>query len=216
MTAAMSMDESMLEAFRNDTDIHLQTAARVYGVDEDAVTKEMRSQAKQVNFGIIYGISAFGLAQRLGTTRTVAADLRNTYFEQFPKIRAFIDNTVEAARKDGYVKTLLGRKRPLRDINSRNATVRAGAERIAVNTPVQGSAADLIKLAMVAVSTKIKEKGLRSRLLLQVHDELVFDVPREEIEQMRALVEECMTGVVKLPIPLKVDIGIGDNWLEAH
>lgn len=216
MTAAMSMDESMLEAFRNDTDIHLQTAARVYGVDEDAVTKEMRSQAKQVNFGIIYGISAFGLAQRLGTSRTVAADLRNTYFEQFPKIRAFIDNTVEAARKDGYVKTLLGRKRPLRDINSRNATVRAGAERIAVNTPVQGSAADLIKLAMVAVSTKIKEKGLRSRLLLQVHDELVFDVPREEIEQMRALVEECMTGVVKLPIPLKVDIGIGDNWLEAH
>lgn len=216
MTAAMSMDESMLEAFRTDTDIHLQTAARVYGVDEDAVTKEMRSQAKQVNFGIIYGISAFGLAQRLGTSRTVAADLRNTYFEQFPKIRAFIDNTVEAARKDGYVKTLLGRKRPLRDINSRNATVRAGAERIAVNTPVQGSAADLIKLAMVAVATQIKEKGLRSRLLLQVHDELVFDVPRDEVEQMRALVEECMTSVVKLPIPLKVDIGIGDNWLEAH
>lgn len=216
MTAAMSMDESMLEAFRTDTDIHLQTAARVYGVDEAAVTKEMRSQAKTVNFGIIYGISAFGLAQRLGTSRTVAAELRNTYFEQFPKIRAFIDNTVEAARKDGYVKTLLGRKRPLRDINSRNATVRAGAERIAVNTPVQGSAADLIKLAMVAVATQIKAKGLRSRLLLQVHDELVFDVPRDEVEQMRALVEECMTTVVQLPIPLKVDIGVGDNWLEAH
>ncbi|MBO7223632.1 MAG: DNA polymerase I, partial [Kiritimatiellae bacterium] len=216
MTAAMSMDESMLEAFRNDTDIHLQTAARVYGVDEANVTKEMRSQAKQVNFGIIYGISAFGLAQRIGTSRTVAAELRNTYFEQFPKIRAFIDNTVEAARKDGYVKTLLGRKRPLRDINSRNATVRAGAERIAVNTPVQGSAADLIKLAMVAVTNRIKEQGLKSRLLLQVHDELVFDVPRNEVEQMRALIDECMTTVVELPIPLKVDIGVGNNWLEAH
>jgi DNA polymerase-1 len=206
----------MLEAFRNDTDIHLQTAARVYGVDEANVTKEMRSQAKQVNFGIIYGISAFGLAQRIGTSRTVAAELRNTYFEQFPKIRAFIDNTVEAARKDGYVKTLLGRKRPLRDINSRNATVRAGAERIAVNTPVQGSAADLIKLAMVAVTNRIKEQGLKSRLLLQVHDELVFDVPRNEVEQMRALIDECMTTVVELPIPLKVDIGVGNNWLEAH
>ena len=216
MTAAMSMDESMLEAFRNDTDIHLQTAARVYGVDEANVTKEMRSQAKQVNFGIIYGISAFGLAQRIGTSRTVAAELRNTYFEQFPKIRAFIDNTVEAARKDGYVKTLLGRKRPLRDINSRNATVRAGAERIAVNTPVQGSAADLIKLAMVAVTNRINEQGLKSRLLLQVHDELVFDVPRNEVEQMRALIDECMTTVVELPIPLKVDIGVGNNWLEAH
>ncbi len=216
MTAAMSMDESMLEAFRNDTDIHLQTAARVYGVDEAAVTKEMRSQAKTVNFGIIYGISAFGLAQRLGTSRTVAAELRNTYFEQFPKIRAFIDNTIEEARKNGFVSTLLGRKRLLRDINSRNATIRAAVERIAVNSPVQGSAADLIKLAMVAVSKRIKEQGLRSKLLLQVHDELVFDVPRNEVEQMRTLVEECMTSVVKLPIPLKVDIGIGDNWLEAH
>jgi DNA polymerase-1 len=142
--------------------------------------------------------------------------LRNTYFEQFPKIRAFIDNTIEEARKNGYVSTLLGRKRLLRDINSRNATIRAAVERIAVNSPVQGSAADLIKLAMVAVSKRIKEQGLRSKLLLQVHDELVFDVPREEIEQMRTLVEECMTSVVKLPIPLKVDIGIGDNWLEAH
>lgn len=206
----------MIEAFANDEDIHRNTASRVYAVEASAVTKEMRATCKMVNFGIIYGISAFGLAQRLGTNRTHAAELISTYFELYPGVKRYMDQTVAMARENGYVETLMGRRRPLRDINSRNGTVRSAAERTAINTPVQGSAADLIKLAMVAVHREMAARKMRSRLILQVHDELVFDVLREEAEPLEVLVRECMTRVMALKVPLKVDIGIGDNWLEAH
>ena len=216
MMAALSGDAAMTEAFNSDDDIHLQTAARVYGVERGDVSGEMRSRAKMVNFGIIYGISPFGLAQRLGIARTTAGDLIRSYFEMYPGVKSYIDRTIASAREKGYVSTITGRRRPLKDINSRNGTVRAGAERIAVNTPVQGSAADLIKLAMSAVYDEMTRRGLSSKMILQVHDELVFDVPRDEITIMRELVESCMTGVMELPVPLKVEIGVGDNWLEAH
>ncbi len=216
LVAAMSGDEAMIEAFANDADIHLNTAARVYHVPLAEVTKEMRSYCKMVNFGIIYGISAFGLAQRLGTSRTEAADLIKAYFELYPGVKRYMDKTVAEARDKGYVETLMGRKRPLRDINSRNATIRSSAERNAINTPVQGSAADLIKLAMVAVHKEMATQKLKSKLILQVHDELVFDVCKDEVEKLRELVARCMTTVMTLAVPLKVDIGVGDNWLEAH
>ncbi len=216
LVAAMSGDEAMINAFANDADIHLNTAARVYKVPLAEVTKEMRSYCKMVNFGIIYGISAFGLAQRLGISRTAASELIKAYFELYPGVKRYMDKTVVEARDKGYVETLMGRKRPLRDINSRNATIRSSAERNAINTPVQGSAADLIKLAMVAVHKEMAKQKLKSKLILQVHDELVFDVCKEEVEALRELVARCMTTVMTLAVPLKVDIGIGENWLEAH
>ena len=216
MMASFSGDESMIRAFENDADIHLETASRVYGVPLAEVTREMRSDCKMVNFGIIYGISAFGLAQRLGTTRSRADELIKTYFELYPGVKRYMEETVRDAREKGYVSTLMGRRRPLRDINSRNATLRSGAERIAINTPVQGSAADLIKLAMVAVHKELAERRLGAKLVLQVHDELVLDAPRGEVEEVSEIVKRCMTGVVKLKVPLKADVGVGDNWLEAH
>lgn len=214
--ASMSGDPSMIAAFIEDQDIHLDTASRVYDVPREQVTPAMRSYCKMVNFGIIYGISAFGLAQRLGTTRTKADELIKTYFELYPGIQAYRDKTIAEAREKGYVTTLLGRRRPLRDIQSRNGTVRAAAERLAINTPVQGSAADLIKLAMVVVSQKIKEHHLKTRLVLQVHDELVFDTPESEVEAVIPIIRESMTQVLSLAVPLKVEIGVGQNWLEAH
>ena len=216
MMAALSGDETMIDAFRHDADIHAATAARVYGIDEKDVTREQRSHCKQVSFGIIYGISAFGLAQRLGIARHLADGLIKAYFEMFPGVRRFMDSTIARARADGYVSTILGRRRPLRDIVSRNATVRAAAERNAVNTPVQGSAADLVKLAMVRVHAALRERGLRSRLVLQIHDELLLDCPAAEVTEVSALVKDAMENALPLAVPLKVDVGSGANWLDAH
>ncbi len=216
MMAALSGDETMIDAFRHDADIHAATAARVYGIDEKDVTREQRSHCKQVSFGIIYGISAFGLSQRLGIARHMADGLIKAYFEMFPGVRRFMDSTIARARADGYVSTILGRRRPLRDIVSRNATVRAAAERNAVNTPVQGSAADLVKLAMVRVHAALRERGLRSRLVLQIHDELVLDCPAAEVAEVSALVKDAMENALPLAVPLKVDVGSGANWLDAH
>ena len=216
MMAALSGDKTMIDAFRHDADIHAATAARVYGIDEKDVTREQRSHCKQVSFGIIYGISAFGLAQRLGIARHQADGLIKAYFEMFPGVRRFMDETIERARRDGFVATLLGRRRPLRDIASRNATVRAAAERNAVNTPVQGSAADLVKLAMVRVHAALRERSLRSRLVLQIHDELLLDCPKGEVAEVSALVKEAMENAIPLAVPLKVDVGSGPDWLAAH
>ena len=216
MMAALSGDETMIDAFRHDADIHAATAARVYGIDEKDVTREQRSHCKQVSFGIIYGISAFGLAQRLGIARHQADGLIRAYFEMFPGVRRFMDETIERARRDGYVSTLLGRRRPLRDIASRNATVRAAAERNAVNTPVQGSAADLVKLAMVRVHAALRERSLRSRLVLQIHDELLLDCPKGEVAEVSDLVKDAMENAIPLAVPLKVDVGSGPDWLAAH
>jgi len=214
--AALSGDESMIEAFKRDADIHRETAARVHGIESDSVTSAMRDQAKMVNFGIIYGISTYGLSQRLGVPRKQAGELIETYFQMYPAIKRYMDRTIEEARANGYVTTLLGRRRVLRDIASRNGTLRSAAERIAINTPVQGTAADLIKLAMVCVHREIVRRGLKARLVLQVHDELLLDTPRNEADEVKVLVARCMSEAMELSVPLKVDVGIGDNWLQAH
>ena len=214
--AAMSGDRGMIEAFARGADIHTETAARVHGIMPALVTAEMRSQAKMVNFGIIYGISAFGLSQRLGIPRKQAAELIEHYFEQYPGVKLYMDAIIAFAREHGYVKTHLGRRRWLRDITSRNATSRQAAERNAINTPIQGTAADVIKLAMVRIQHELEARAYRARMVLQVHDELIFDVPREEVEPVRALVVEAMRTAVDLGVPLEVETGVGENWLEAH
>ena len=214
--AALSKDPNMLEAFQRGADIHRETAARVYGIMPALVTSEMRSACKMVNFGIIYGISAFGLSQRLDVPRKQAAELIETYFMQYPGIKAYMEKAIADAREKGYAQTLLGRRRFLRDIDSRNGTSRASAERNAINTPVQGTAADLIKLAMVRVHRELKEQRLKARMVLQIHDELLFDVPRSEVETVRELTRRAMTTVLDIGVPLDVSIGVGDTWLEAH
>ena len=214
--AAMSGDENMLAAFASGADIHRDTAARVYGIAPDAVTAEQRSRCKMVNFGIVYGISAFGLSQRLKISRREAADLIDTYFRLYPKVQAFMEKAIADARHAGYAVTALGRRRTLRDISSRNATARQAAERDAMNTPVQGTAADLIKLAMVRVDRALKAEGLKSKMILQIHDELLFDVPRDEVDAVGALAKREMSEALDLGVPLDVSVGVGENWLEAH
>ncbi|MDA0990008.1 MAG: DNA polymerase I [Verrucomicrobia bacterium] len=214
--AELSGDEALLQTFIDGHDVHTATAARVNGVALADVTREMRGQAKMVNFGIIYGISAFGLSQRLRIPRNDAADIISAYFSQYPQVKRFMDQTIESARETGLVQTLLGRRRLLADINSRNATVRQQAERNAINTPIQGTAADLIKIAMVNIHRQFQEKKLQSRMLLQVHDELVFDCKRDEEAAVRECVTACMKHAIKTRVPIVVDIGVGDNWLEAH
>ena len=214
--AAMSGDESMLAAFANGADIHRETAARVYDVMPALVTDDMRRKCKMVNFGIIYGISAFGLAQRLQIARKEAAGLIETYFRLYPRIRAFMDTSIAKAREAGYAVTALGRRRTLRDISSRNATARQAAERDAINTPVQGTAADLIKIAMVRVHRALRDAGLQAQMILQIHDELLFDVPEDEVEQVKAIVKREMEGAMSLGVPLEVSVGVGRTWLEAH
>ena len=216
LMAAMSKDEAMLAAFRNGEDIHRDTASRVYDIMPGLVTSEQRSKCKMVNFGIIYGISAFGLSQRLKVSRKEAVDLIETYFKLYPKVKDFMSASIEKAREKGYAETVLGRRRTLRDINSRNATARQSAERDAINTPIQGSAADLIKLAMVKVDKAIKSAGLRAKMVLQIHDELVFDCPREEAQQLKAIVRQEMINAYDFGVPLEVGIGEGSNWLSAH
>ena len=180
------------------------------------MTPEQRSKCKMVNFGIIYGISAFGLAQRLKITRTEAAELIDTYFKLYPAVRKYMDDAIAKARDAGYAVTLTGRRRFLRDINSRNATARMAAERDAINTPVQGTAADLIKIAMVRVSKALKNAGLKARMVLQIHDELLFDVPRDEVEQVKEIAVREMSNAMDVGVPLEVSVGAGVNWLEAH
>ncbi len=216
LMAAFSQDEAMLAAFRNGEDIHRDTASRVYDVMPAFVTPEQRAACKTVNFGIIYGISAFGLSQRLNVPRKEAAALIDTYFRLYPKIRAYMTRAIEDARANGYATTVLGRRRTLRDINSRNATARQSAERDAINTPVQGSAADLVKVAMVKIDRAIKAERLRAKMVLQIHDELVFDTPREEVDRLTEIVRREMTSALDFGVPLDVGIGVGDNWLDAH
>lgn len=215
--AALSADPAMVEAFSCDMDIHTATAARVYGVEPVAVDGEMRRRAKMVNFGIIYGISAFGLAQRLGIPRGEADTIIKSYFEKYPGVKAFMERVVREATEKGYVETMTGRRRHLPDLRSANQNIRSAAERVAINTPIQGTAADMIKLAMVRVDQAIREAGLASRLLLQVHDELVFDMAIEEKDRLVPLVRDAMTGALPLPgVEVTVGIGSGRSWLEAH
>jgi len=216
LMAHVSQDPSMLEAFQSGEDIHAATASKIFKVSLSEVTREQRSRAKTANFGMIYGISAFGLSQRLGISRTEAKELIDGYFETYKGVKAYMDSCVEQARKKGYVETIYGRKRYLPDINSNNQTVRGLAERNAINAPIQGSAADIIKVAMISIHQRIMQQGLKSRMIIQVHDELNFDVYKPELETMKSLVKDCMENAVKLSVPLEVDMGEGDNWLEAH
>ncbi len=217
LMAHLSEDQNMLEAFNKySLDIHTATAAKIFKLDENDVTREMRSKAKTANFGIIYGISAFGLSQRLNISRSEAKLLIESYFETFPGVKLFMDKSIEIAREKEYVETIFGRRRYLPDINSRNAIVRGYAERNAINAPIQGSAADIIKLAMVNVQKRFEQEGIRSKMILQVHDELNFDVLKEEIEIVSSIVSQEMTGVVSLKVPLEVESGKGKNWLDAH
>ena len=214
--ASLSGEQNMIEAFRNQMDIHTATAARLYGIDPSEVTRDQRSAAKTVNFGIIYGISAFGLSQRVNISRTEAAEIIENYFSTYPNIKKYMNDSVEYARTHGFVKTITGRRRYLKDIHSANFTVRGFAERNAINAPIQGTAADIIKMAMIAVHAEIEIRKLRSRMILQVHDELVFDCHKEEVDEMTALVREKMETAVSLEVPLEVETGIGSNWLAAH
>tara|TARA_B110000908_G_scaffold120997_1_gene141841 strand:- start:11566 stop:14385 length:2820 start_codon:yes stop_codon:yes gene_type:complete len=216
--AAIANDEAMIEAFKQDLDIHTATAANVYGVALDDVTSDMRRNAKMVNFGIIYGISAFGLSQRLGISRTEAGEIIDTYFAKYPAVKDFMDNTIEKTTEQGYTETLTGRKRIIKDINSRNAMQRNNASRAAINTPIQGTAADMIKLAMIKVDTLLTAGNYKTKMLLQVHDELIFDLHKSEQKELIPLIKQAMESALELPngVPIKVDTGTGENWLQAH
>ncbi|MBN2164093.1 MAG: DNA polymerase I [Pontiellaceae bacterium] len=214
--AELSGDRHLREAFIHGEDIHTATAARVFGVAKDEVTREMRSKAKMVNFGIIYGISAFGLAQRLGIPRTEAGEIIEQYRANYPGVQEYLDQTIEFAQKHEYVETITGRRRYIRDINARNQMVRSGAERNAINAPIQGTAADMIKIAMVGIQDLLRARNAKTKLLLQVHDELVFDLALEEKEELIPLIEEKMKSAIPMEIPILVESGTGDNWLEAH
>jgi len=214
--AALSGEDAMMEAFRQGEDIHRSTAAKVFGIAPEAVTKEQRSQAKTVNFGIIYGVSAFGLSNQTTLSRSESAELIDTYYKTYPKLRSFMQQQVDFAREHGYVQTIMGRRRYLKDINSANAVVRGAAERNAINAPIQGSAADIIKQAMIGVYQAFEQAQLRSKMLLQVHDELVFEVAIDELETVKTIVKAHMEGACQLAVPLEVEMGWGQNWLEAH
>ncbi len=218
IVAAISGDANMCDAFRTGKDIHTATAAKVFGVVEKEVTKEMRYKAKSVNFGIIYGQGAFGLAENLGISRTEAKEIIDNYKKQFPNIQKYMDDTIHFAQENGYVQTLMGRKRWLRDIHSANFTVRAFAERNAINSPIQGSAADMIKLAMIKIHNEFNKLKFKSKMLLQVHDELVFDVHKSELEKIKPVILNCMQTALALPhdVPTDAEVGAGSNWLEAH
>ncbi|MFN6943939.1 MAG: DNA polymerase I [Cytophagaceae bacterium] len=214
--ASFSKEENMVEAFRQGRDIHTTTAAKVYKVALEDVSSEMRRNAKMVNFGIIYGISAFGLSQRLSIPRKEAAEIIEAYFTEFPAIKRYMDEVVNVAREQEFVETILGRRRYLRDINSRNITLRGYAERNAINAPIQGSAADMIKVAMVQIHDWMKKEKLRSQMIMQVHDELVFDVHKEEVDVLKENVDHFMKNALPLEVPMEIGMGVGENWLEAH
>ncbi len=216
LIAELSKDESMMDAFIKGEDIHAATAAKVFGVPLEEVTREQRGNAKTVNFGIIYGVSAFGLSQQTTLSRSEASEIIKSYFQTYPGIHEYIETQKEYARQHGFVETMMGRKRYLKDINSRNAVVRGHAERNAVNAPIQGSAADIIKLAMIRIHKELKEQKLETKMILQVHDELVFDTPVGEVEKVKPLIKQAMESAVETKVPLLVDFGQGANWLEAH
>lgn len=214
--AALSGEENMIKAFQNGEDIHKSTAAKVFNVALEEVTKEQRSHAKTVNFGIIYGVSAFGLSNQTNLSRSESAALIDAYYKTYPRLKAYIQEQIDFARENGYVETVLGRRRYLKDINSANAVVRGGAERNAVNAPIQGSAADIIKIAMINIHKRLKNEKWQSKMLLQVHDELVFDVHNSELETIKPLIQQEMENAFQLTVPLVVELGEGQNWLEAH
>lgn len=214
--AALSGEENMIKAFQNNEDIHKSTASKVFNVPLEEVTKEQRSNAKTVNFGIIYGVSAFGLSNQTNLSRKESADLIDAYYKTYPKLKAYMTEQVDFARENGYVQTILGRRRYLKDINSANAMVRGGAERNAVNAPIQGSAADIIKIAMINIHKKLVKENWQSKMLLQVHDELVFDVHNSELEKIQPMIKHEMENAFTMNVPLTVDLGLGKNWLEAH
>ncbi len=216
LIAELSKDQNMMDAFSQGHDIHRATAAKVYNMAFEEVTSEQRRNAKAVNFGIIYGQSAFGLSQNLGISRKEAADIINEYFNQYTGIKKYMSDSVEFAKENGYVETILKRRRYLRDINSANMTVRGFAERNAINAPIQGSAADLIKIAMIAIQKEIEQQNLKGKMIMQVHDELVFDVPKQEVKAFKTIILDKMTSAIKTTVPLVVEIGEGKNWLEAH
>jgi DNA polymerase-1 len=208
----------MSDAFRQKKDIHTATAAKVFNVDENDVTKEMRYKAKSVNFGIIYGQSAFGLAENIGVSRTEAKEIIDAYKKEFAHIQKYMDEMKSFCKTNGYVETLMGRKRWLKDINSSNWTVRGYAERNAINSPIQGTAADMIKLAMIDIHRQFQKYNFKSKMILQVHDELVFDAYKPEVETIKPIILESMKNALKLPndVPVEAELGVGENWLEAH
>ncbi|MBL7777089.1 MAG: DNA polymerase I [Chitinophagales bacterium] len=216
IVAELSGDENLIEAFQNKLDIHTATAAKVYDVAISNVTKDMRYKAKSVNFGIIYGQGAFGLADNIGVSRTEAKGIIDNYFKQFPKIKEYMNYNIQFAKEHGYVQTIMGRRRYLKDINSKNFTVRGFAERNAINSPVQGSAADLIKLAMIDIHREFKKHNFKSKMTLQVHDELVFDAHKEEVEIIKPIIYDKMTKAIKTRVPIEAEMGMGNNWLQAH
>jgi len=214
--AALSEEDTMISAFKNGEDIHASTASRVFNVPIEEVTREQRSNAKTVNFGIIYGVSAFGLSNQTDLSRSEAKELIDTYYKTYPKLRNYMSEQVDFARDNGYVQTVLGRRRYLKDINAGNQVVRGAAERNAVNAPIQGSAADIIKIAMINIHKKLSEGDYKTKMLLQVHDELVFDCYKPELEEMKTLIQSEMENAYQMAVPLDVEVGIGENWLEAH
>jgi len=214
--AHLSGDKYMTDAFRSGLDIHTATAAKIYNIPLEDVSADMRRKAKTANFGIIYGISTFGLAERLNIPRAEAKILIDGYFESYPEVKNYMDNIIQQARINGYVETIFGRKRYLNDINSQNSIVRGYAERNAINAPIQGSAADIIKIAMVNIQNRIDRENLKTQMIMQVHDELNFSVPKEELEYVRKMVTEEMEKAASLKVKLVVDCGVGSNWLEAH
>lgn len=214
--AELSGDEGMIDAFQQGLDIHTSTASKVYGVTLKEVTKDMRRNAKMVNFGIIYGISAFGLSERLNIPRSEAKHIIDQYFEQYPGVKIFMNKSIEDARKNGYVETIMGRRRYLRDINSANAVVRGFAERNAINAPIQGSSADMIKIAMINIQNTFLKKNFQSKLILQVHDELIFDAKIDELDIAKPVVHDLMVSAIPMKVPVLVEMNTGDNWLAAH
>ena len=216
LLAHFSQDPLLVEAYRRGDDIHTLTASQVFGVPPLMVTADHRRQAKVVNFGIVYGLSAFGLSQTLGIEPREAKQFIDAYFEKYKGVRAFIDNTLEEARREQKVTTLFGRVRPIPDINSKNINQPGFAERTAINTPLEGTAADLIKIAMIRIDAALRDRGLKSRMTLQVHDELVFEVPEVEVEMMRSLVRDQMENVYVLTVPLLVEVGVGNNWRDLE
>ena len=214
--AALSGEENMIKAFQNQEDIHKSTASKVFNVPLEEVTREQRSHAKTVNFGIIYGVSAFGLSNQTNLSRKESADLIEAYYQTYPRLKSYIQEQIDFARDNGFVQTIVGRRRYLKDINSQNAIVRGGAERNAVNAPIQGSAADIIKIAMINIHEKLTSENWKSKMLLQVHDELVFDVHNDELEKIKPMIKHEMEQAFQLDVPLEVDLGAGKDWLEAH
>jgi DNA polymerase-1 len=214
--AELSQDDGLIEAFLNGLDIHSATAAKVFGVNLEDVNRDMRSKAKAVNFGIAYGQGAFGLSQKLNIPRKEAKDIIDSYFEQFHKLKSYQSEVIELARERGFVETIMGRRRYLRDITSANHMVRSQAERNAINAPIQGSAADMIKIAMINIQREMKKHQFKSKMILQVHDELVFDVFKPELEEVKSVVENEMKTAIKMKVPIEVESGTGLNWLEAH